>query len=774
MHGPLTGERIRLRGTVQGVGMRPRVWQLARELGLRGRVRNDAEGVLIEAWGEAGRLEALVARLRVEAPPLAHIETIERRPLTAGVPPADFTIVASAAGHSATDVSPDAATCPACLAEIRDPADRRHGYPFTNCTHCGPRLSILRAIPYDRANTSMAVFPMCPRCRAEYDDPADRRFHAQPNACPDCGPRIWLEAADGTRMAEENAAAVLDRAAALIRAGKILAIKGIGGIHLACNAADPEAVAELRRRKRRDHKPFALMARDLAMIARHARLEADTEAVLTSPAAPIVILEAAGEALAPGISPGQNTLGFMLPYSPLHHLLMARLEAPIVLTSGNVSDAPQCIGNDEAREHLAGIADALLLHDREILVRLDDSVLRPAAGRVRMLRRARGYAPAPLPLPAGLNKAPAVLALGAELKSTFCLAGGGRAILSPHLGDLEHAATLREYRAMLDHYRALFDFSPEVLAVDRHPDYHSTRIGQELAEEAGLPLVMVQHHHAHLAATLAEHGVPVEGPPVLGLMLDGLGLGEDGTLWGGEFLLGDYRRCRRLAGFDPVPLPGGMRAMREPWRNAFAHLQRAFGDADLRARFGDLAILDFLETRPLDTLRTMLARGLNSPPASSAGRLFDAVAAVLGICVESVSHEGQAAMRLEALAAGAMAEAEAVYPVVLQGERIRWRPLWEALLADCAAGCEPALVAARFHRSLAEGLADIARRLATAHGCDTVALGGGVFQNRLLLEGIFAALADADLRLLAPARLPANDGGLALGQAAIAAAQSCS
>ncbi len=768
MHRPLTGETIRIRGTVQGVGMRPCVWRIARELELRGRVRNDAEGVLIEAWGAPDRLDALVARLRAEAPPLARIERIERRPVEAEEAPAGFIITDSAQGRTATDVTPDAATCPACLAEIRSPLERRFGYPFTNCTHCGPRLSILRAVPYDRANTSMAAFPMCPRCRAEYQDPADRRFHAQPIACPDCGPRIWLEDAAGQTVAQENDA-VLDQAAAWLRAGRILAIKGIGGIHLAVDARHPEAVAELRRRKRRDHKPFALMARDVAMVARHARLEPGAREALESPAAPIVILEAAGEPLAPAVAPEQHTLGFMLPYSPLHHLLMERLEGPIVLTSGNPVDAPQCIGNDEARAQLAGIADGFLLHDRDILTRLDDSVLHIAAGRPRLLRRARGFAPAPLSLPPGFEQAPPVLAMGAELKNTFCLAAQGRAIVSQHLGDLEDAQTLREYRAMLARYQALFDFRPAGVAVDRHPDYLSTQTGRAVAVEGDLPLVEVQHHHAHLAATLAEHGMPADTPPVLGLILDGIGLGADGTLWGGEFLLGDYGGFRHLAGFDPVPLPGGMRAMREPWRNAFAHLERAFGEDELRSRFGALDILAFFETRPLGPLRTMLGRGLNSPPASSAGRLFDAVAAVLGICRERISHEGQAAMQLEALAASAMPRAGADYPLVLEGRRIAWRPLWEALLRDCVNGVDKALVAARFHRSLAAGLARIALRLAGEQGTDAVALGGGVFHNRLLLEDLFAALKNTGLRLLAPERYPAGDGGLSLGQAVVAA-----
>ena len=773
---PADGEVIRVRGIVQGVGFRPTVWRLAHELGLAGDVLNDAAGVLIHLWGPRGGRDVLVRRLESECPPLARIDSIERQAAEGICGHAGFRIVASAGGAVQTHVAPDAATCPACLAEVLDPADRRHRYPFTNCTHCGPRLSIVRRIPYDRANTSMAPFVMCTACDAEYGDPADRRFHAQPNACPACGPRLWLADAAGTpRDPGENPDAVA-AAARLIAAGAIVAIKGIGGFHLACDAASEAAVARLRERKRRYQKAFALMARDVAMVRRHAAVNAAEEALLGDPAAPIVVLDQAGAPLAPGVAPGQTSLGFMLPYTPLHHLLMAELPGPIVLTSGNRSDEPQCTANDEALERLAAIADHWLLHDRAIVNRLDDSVARVIRGRSRMLRRARGYAPAPLPLPPALAAAPPVLAMGGELKNTFALNPHGRAVVSQHMGDLEDAATLRDYRRNLDLFRDLFRFTPEVVAVDEHPDYLSTQAGEALAAAGGWRLERVQHHHAHCAAVMAEAGLPPDHPPVLGIALDGLGWGHDGTVWGGELLVCDYRDFNRVGRFRPVPMPGGTQAIREPWRNAFAHLMTAFGPERLAAAWGGLEPVTDLLARPVPTLLRMMARGINSPPASSAGRLCDAAAAVLGVQRERVHHEGQAAMELEALAAPRFAaEAARGYPWRAEEAgglvTLDWSPLWAALLDDLAAGTGRAVVAARFHQGLAAAVAETAAGLAARHQLGTVVLGGGVFQNRLLLEAVHERLEAAGLAVIAPEKLPVNDGGIAFGQLAVAAAR---
>ncbi len=760
---------LRVRGLVQGVGFRPAVWRLAHELSLTGEVRNDAGGVLIRAAGPGPALQAFVERLRREAPPLSRIDEIEVTPLAGRAGESDFVIVESRGGAVRTGVVPDAATCPACLADVMDPGNRRHRYPFANCTHCGPRLSIVRAIPYDRANSSMAPFALCPDCAAEYGDPADRRFHAQPTACAVCGPRLWLE------PVQEEGGDAIEAARALIAAGAIVAIKGLGGFHLACDAGDAAAVDRLRRRKRRYHKPFALMARDLAMVRAYARVDDVEAGLLESSAAPIVVLERreSGPPLAGGLAPGQNGLGFMLPYTPLHHLLTRDLARPIVLTSGNRSDEPQVIDNDEARKRLAGIADAWLLHDREIVNRLDDSVVRVSAGRPRLLRRARGYAPAPLKLPPGFEQAPAVLAMGGELKNSFCLLKDGQAVLSPHIGDLEDPLTHADYRRGLSLFRQLFDFRPDLIAIDRHPDYHAGDWGRRLAADEGVPLTTVQHHHAHLAACLAESGRALDALPVLGVMLDGLGFGADDDLWGGEFLLGDYRRCDRLGHFAPLPLLGGEQAMREPWRNSYAHLRQAFGWAQVAARWPALPIVRFLAEKPLRTLDRMIERGVNAPPASSAGRLFDAVAAALGLCREGTSFEGQAAIELEALAETARDEAGA-YPVAVGGEDLRvlsWAPLWSALLDDLADALPPARIAARFHNGLAAAIVGTAGELAAAREVETVALSGGVFQNRLLLEGVTAGLDAAGLRVLSPEMLPANDGGLSLGQAAIAAAR---
>ncbi|MBT3072072.1 carbamoyltransferase HypF [Rhodomicrobium sp. Az07] len=784
----IEGVSIRVRGLVQGVGFRPHVWRIARELGLTGDVLNDAEGVLIRAFGPREALDALIAALADRAPPLARIERIETAPL-AGPAPDGFRIVGSGAGDVTTGIVPDAATCPACLADIRDPQSRRYRYAFTNCTHCGPRLSIVRAIPYDRATTSMAAFEMCPACRAEYEDPADRRFHAQPNACPVCGPKLWLEGADGAALPLGGARDEIEAAARLIRDGAIVAIKGIGGFHLACDAANEDTVALLRARKRRSGKPLALMARDVSTVERYAGVAPLERAALESSAAPIVLLGARVEAppLASGIAPGQTTLGFMLPYTPLHHLLMETLPGPIVLTSGNVSDEPQCIANADARERLSSIADAFLMHDRDIVNRLDDSVVRLAAGRVRSIRRARGLAPAPLSLPPdrpafaspsadkvigirGFERAPAVLAMGAELKSTFCLASGARAILSQHMGDLEDAATHADYRANLALYQRLFRFAPDIIAVDAHPDYHATRLGEALAAERGLPVARVLHHHAHIAAVMAEHGVPLDAPPVLGVALDGLGMGEGGELWGGEFLVADYRACRRVATFAPVPLIGGAKAMREPWRNLLAHLDVALGWDEAAARFGDLPILRRLAAKPVTPALQMMARGVNAPPASSAGRLFDAVAAALGICFDEATYEGQAAVELEALASSAPTDFGAWPRAPDETPTLGWRALWIALFNDIARDVSPAIIAARFHGFLADTLADTARSLARREGLARIVLCGGVFHNRLLLEGVSAKLA-RDFDVLAPALYPAGDGAIALGQAVIAAAR---
>jgi len=770
----IMGAEFRVRGLVQGVGFRPTVWRLAHSLKLSGEVLNDGAGVLIRAWGTPDQLSAFEAALARNPPPLARIAAIERAELREAPPTYEFRIATTMSGDVSTGIVADAATCRECLAEILDPGNRRYRYAFTNCTHCGPRLSIVHTIPYDRVSTSMAAFTMCNACQAEYENPADRRFHAEPNACPVCGPKLWLEDKTGRPIILPVGEDVITRVAAMIGEGAIVAIKGIGGFHLACDAANDRAVAELRQRKRRYHKPFALMARDLNTVRAYVEVGDGEAELLLSPASPIVILERRQDApeLAAELAPGQSTLGFMLPYTPLHHLLMREVLRPIVLTSGNGSDEPQCIGNEESRRVLHDIADVWVMHDRDIINRLDDSVVRVVDGTPSIIRRARGYAPEPIALPHELAGTPRILALGAELKNTFCILSDGKAILSQHLGDLEDAAVHGEWRAALRLYRQMFAFDPEMIAVDIHPDYFSTQWGRALAHETGARLVEVQHHHAHVGSVLAEHGIEPSAPPVLGIILDGLGLGMNGELWGGEFLVARYDGFERLASFADIPLIGGNRAIREPWRNAFAHLHAAFGWREWEATNADLDIVRFGNTRHPEVLVRMVESGLNAPRASSAGRLFDAAAAILGLCREEVTYEGQAAVMLEALAAGGPRSAGG-YPVeIVPGSptRIRWGPFWAALVADLKCGRDRSLIAARVHQGVVDAVVEVATRISSENEVATAVLSGGVFQNRLLAEGVTHALRKAGMTVLMPRALPANDGGLSLGQAVIASA----
>ncbi len=768
----IRGEDIRVSGVVQGVGFRPAVWHLARECSITGQVWNDAGGVSIQAWGSQQALDEFVTRIQSEQPALAQIEKLVRTQLKqAEDVPDDFQIVLSRGGEVRPGVASDAATCYECLAEVMDSFDRRYRYPFTNCTHCGPRLSIISAIPYDRANTSMATFPMCDLCRQEYENPADRRFHAQPNACPVCGPQLWLEDVEGKRL--ENAAGcdVIQTAARLIQHGSIVAIKGIGGIHLACDAGNDEAVDRLRQRKHRYHKPLAMMALDVAMVSRYADVSAAEADLLQHRSSPIVVVNASGESLASGISPGQDTLGFMLPYTPMHYLLLQEMDRPIVLTSGNRSDEPQSTDNSEAHRRLGQIADYYLLHDRDIVNRLDDSVMRVMDGEQRFLRRARGYAPQLLLLPDVFSNDKNILAMGSELKNTFCMLKEGRAIVSQHMGDLEDAATFRDYRNNLDLYQQLFEFQPKLIVVDRHPNYLSTQLGRSLAAELNLPLLETQHHHAHIVSCMAEHGLPIETRKVLGVALDGLGYGDDDTIWGGEFLLADYLGYERVAHFQQVPMLGGSQAIREPWRNTLAQLITCLDWEQVTEMYADLEIMHFLQQKPLSSLRKMAERRLNSPLTSSAGRLFDAVAAAVGICREQAGYEGQAAIELEVLASSCFADqSDNSYLYKLHNSALEWGMMWQGLLDDLRSGVEPAVIAARFHHTVAIAVSSTAMQLCDQHGVERVVLSGGVFQNRLLLEQTSLLMQQHGLEVLLPTQLPANDGGLSLGQAVIALA----
>ena len=766
-------ERIRIRGQVQGVGFRPAVWRLARRFDIAGEVRNDGGGVEIIAQSSRAVICQMLDELQQQPPPLARIDSIERE-VIAAAPFESFSISQSVHDDIHTAIVADAATCDACIAEIFDPKNRRHGYAFTNCTHCGPRLSIIEQLPYDRANTSMAGFTMCAACRQEYENPQDRRFHAQPNACPDCGPRLSLCERDGAPIETNDA---IGRTAELIRSGQIVAIKGIGGFQLACDASNQQTVLRLRERKHRPHKALALMATSLDQIQNYAQLSDAESDLLSASAAPIVLLDSKPRHdLAPAIAQGLNTLGFMLPNRPLHHLLLQRLDAPIVLTSGNAANSPQCIDNQQSLQQLGQIADAFLLHDRPIVNRIDDSVTRVMSGQAYIYRRARGFAPQPVSLPAGLGSAP-ILACGSEMKNAFCLARDGQATLSQHIGNLDKLQNWQDFEHNLHLFERLYDFTPQAIAVDLHPQYQASQFGRKLADEKGLPLIEVQHHHAHIAACLADNGwMPgseAHQQKVIGIALDGLGFGSDGAIWGGEFLLADYLAFERRARFKPVPMPGGNLASIEPWRNAFAQLHHYFDWNQISDEFAALPLMQSLVDKPLAAIANMITNGLNAPLASSCGRLFDAVAFALGLCPVRQSYEGQAAIELENLIDPRDLKHCRAYPFALQYKEfieIDAHPMWRCLLQDLAAGVSRSKISAAFHAGLAEIIVEVAQRLRDDGGFDTVALSGGVFQNRCLLRLCLQRLTQSRFTVLQHQNTPANDGGLAYGQAVVAAA----
>ncbi len=767
-------EQIRVSGLVQGVGFRPTVWRLAYAYKLTGTVVNDGAGVLIVLQGASSLCDQFVQAIQQQSPPLARIDCIERESLENAVVFADFNIIESSEGSISTGVVHDAATCPDCLAEVQTPSDRRYRYPFTNCTHCGPRLSIVEAIPYDRANTSMAKFVMCADCAAEYTDPANRRFHAQPNACSACGPSVWLEDIKGqcTKSADDD---LITHASRLLREGKILAIKGIGGFHLCCDASNQQTVARLRERKRRYQKPLALMARDLGVIEQYAELNTEARQLLSSAAAPVLLLpRLTNSSLASDVAPGHRHMGFMLPYSPLHHLLLQDWDTPLVMTSANPSDEPQCTQNREAVERLRGIADVFLMHDRAIINRVDDSVLRIDNGVPRFLRRARGYAPACIPLPPGFEQAEALIALGGELKNTVCLLQAGQAIVSQHLGDLEDARTLMAFEQTVRLYQKLYAHKPHCIVIDQHPDYLSSKFGMEWAQREEIRLETVQHHHAHIASVMADNGHRLDAGPVLGVALDGLGFGTDGSLWGGEFLHVDYPHAQRLAHLRPVVMPGGLSAIREPWRNTWAQLVATGHWQVFSQTYAELDVFQFLQQQALETLGVMQEKGINSPLASSCGRLFDAVAAALGVCTAKVSYEGQAAIELEALLSTDARQSPA-YTFKLDDHdglvQISSDSMWHALFADLQKGIDRAEISARFHNGLVALICSLVKRLCSEHQLDTVALSGGVFQNAYLISRCEEQLKAQGLHVYSPRQMPANDAGLSLGQAVIVAAQ---
>ncbi len=771
--------RIRVRGIVQGVGFRPFIYGLAIRLNLSGFVRNDSEGVQIEIEGMLSALELFSVALASEKPPLAQINAVEILPVAA-IQSQGFAIIHSAtAQQRATLIAPDSATCPDCMHELFDPTDRRYRYPFLNCTNCGPRFTIVHDVPYDRVNTTMQHFPMCPQCRAEYDDPLNRRFHAQPNACPICGPTLELWIGEGISQNIAQSAqplsssfsavakgdAALCEAVRLLVAGQILAVKGLGGYHLVCNGWNAQAVATLRRRKRREAKPFAIMVSDIAAAQQLCQLQPPEIEVLTCVRRPIVLLEQHPHLAIPAdLAPGYSTLGVMLPYTPLHHLLLqgvteaqgSTAPAMLVMTSGNVSDEPIAYLDSDAYARLATIADAIVSHDRAIETRCDDSVTRIVAGGVQFLRRSRGYAPEPLQTAFAFQRP--ILAYGGHLTNTFCLARGHQAFMSQHIGDLDNLEVLVALREGINHFKRLFDIVPEVIAYDLHPEYLATK--DALAADIALK-VGVQHHHAHIASVIVEHGL--EGP-VIGIAADGTGYGLDGAIWGGEVLIASLETFTRVGHLAYIPLPGGDQAIRQPWRVAAVYLDQAYGPDFVNLPIAFTQSFDLAAWR---VLRRMIERSLNTPRTSSIGRLFDAVAALIGLR-NQVIYEGQAAIELERLAELGLP----AYPYTLSDGtpfQIDILPMIRAIVDEIQAGVGMPQIAGRFHQTVAAFFVASCQRVRETTGLTIVALSGGVFQNRLLLETLTMMLQDAGFQVVTNRRVPPNDGGLSLGQAAIAA-----
>ena len=746
-------------GTVQGVGFRPFVHQLASRHGLAGWVRNESGMVRILIEGQEPAMREFLAALSREAPPLARLEDVDVVPVdTMGR--SDFLVLSSPEPDpgSRLPIPPDVATCDACLAELGNPANRRFRYPFITCTDCGPRFTVIEDLPYERSRTSMRAFQQCPACLDEFENPWDRRFHSETNSCPVCGPDLWLESGGRADRRTGGPAyfATIGRAAALLREGRILAIRGLGGFHLAVDATSEIAVLRLRERKHREARPLAVMVRTLEEAGRIAVVGRGEADLLSAPSRPIVLLPSR-HALAPAVHPGLGQVGCMLAYTPLHHLLLASVGRPLVMTSGNLSEEPLAAGLEEARERLGGIADAFLMHDREILTRCDDSVVRASDLSTIVIRRARGMAPAPIRLPVA-TPAP-LFATGSHLKNTAILAAGRDAFITPHVGDLENLETWRQFEHLVNRCGSLFHIEPEVVAHDLHPGYLSTRI----ALDCGLPRLAVQHHHAHLAAVLAEHGT---GARIAGLAFDGTGYGTDGAVWGGEVMVADLLGFERQGHLRYAPLPGGDLASRTPWRAALGYLSLEPERAPAFA-----AAFAGVDPRELDLAWRQITAGINSPPASSMGRLFDAVAAILG--VRTVAHyEGQAAMELETLA-GRASGSVLPFPILERraGFELDPWPLLNALGEKRARGCAPDGLAASFHESLAHAAARAACRAAESAGLETIALGGGTFQNARLLSRVTDLIRARGLAVLWPRQLSPNDGGISLGQAAVAAAR---
>lgn len=785
----MTGYRIRIRGVVQGVGFRPTVWRVARGLSLKGFVLNDGEGVIVALWCNYELASRFVEVLKHEQPPLASISSVHLQFATLGSPPDDFFIAESDETVQINAGIPvDAAMCAECAEETLNPASRRYRYPFTNCTHCGPRLTIIKALPYDRPKTSMAAFPLCPQCEREYQNPADRRFHAQPVACPACGPTVWLCDAEGQEISPSKIGAIdaIQAAVHYIRQGKILAVKGLGGFHLVCDATNQDVVDTLRRRKQRPDKPFAVMMKDAEQVGLYCQPSPAALEMLQSVSSPVVIMptrnvtaslntEGCG-VIATAVAPNLGELGIMLPATPMHLLLCHDVALPLVMTSANLSGNPQCTDNREALEDLKGIADIWVLHNRDIVTRADDSVFRQTDQGLQILRRARGIAPSPIELPPGFEGTSSILAMGGEVKNAFCLLTSHGAIVSQYIGDLERVRIWEDFQRMLSHYQALYRFTPDRVAIDSHPEYLASKFAKSVYDDQ--IITEIQHHHAHVAACMGDNQLPIDHENVLGVVFDGLGYGEDGTLWGGEFLLADYHTFKRIGHLETVALPGASKAIVQPWRNLIAWLQHSGIDAtDKRAVFEALGI----QPNVASTILSMIQTGLNSPNSSSVGRLFDAVSALLSVCIHEQSYEGQAAIELETLAATGASDVTDIYPFTIRDglpARLDPAPMWQAIIRDVLSFQEPGFIAYKFHVSLAKAIGDMVAHLCqhfhVSSGLPKIVLSGGVFQNRLLLKMTVKILNQQGFNVLNHQQVPANDGGLAFGQALIAAAASLS
>ncbi|MDD1780700.1 carbamoyltransferase HypF [Enterovibrio sp. ZSDZ35] len=782
----MIGFRYRIRGVVQGVGFRPTVWRVAQQLELKGHVFNDGEGVIVELWCDLPLATRFIDTIHQECPPLASISAVETKTLDLGPCPDGFTIAESDETEAINAGIPvDAVVCSECAEETLDPNSRRYRYPFTNCTHCGPRLTIISALPYDRPKTSMATFPLCEQCEREYLNPANRRFHAQPIACPECGPRVWLSNADGDEVTSNGVDSldVIQRAARYIQQGKIVAVKGLGGFHLVCDATNEHAVTTLRNRKLRPHKPFAVMMKDSEQVLRYCEPSQMAIDALKKASSPVVIMPQRDvtvshcgiglREIVPSVAPNLRELGVMLPTTPLHLLLCRDVDVPLVMTSANRSGNPQCFDNQEAINELSGIADIWLLHDRDIVIRADDSVLKQTALGMQVLRRARGLAPSPISLPKGFEQTTQVLALGGEVKNAFCLLSKHGAILSQYIGDLESLRVWEDFQRILHHYQSLYRFTPERVAVDCHPEYIATKFAKNTYPSE--TQINVQHHHAHVAACMGDNQLPIDHDAVLGVVLDGLGFGVDGSLWGGEFLLADYRGFTRVGHFSEAALPGGSKAITQPWRNLIARLKSiTLEPHEKEALFTALG----LDRDAIKTIDSMIVHNTNSPLSSSAGRLFDAVSALLSVCVYEQSYEGQAAIELEALANLGMSDPTDRYPFFIEdGEpaKLNPSPMWPRLMADMQNGVEASTIARKFHLSVADAICQMVLHLFDTHTIwPKVALSGGVFQNRILLEATVQRLKQHRIEVIIHQQIPANDGGLAFGQALVAAAVSLS